>query len=85
MVEDDATSDADAFAQNLTSLLQLPDAIGVHGRVIGRFQEASGVTRSLLEQIIARQDRLARLPVLGNVDFGHTNPLATFPIGGRRP
>jgi muramoyltetrapeptide carboxypeptidase LdcA involved in peptidoglycan recycling len=21
--------------------------------------------------------------VLGNVDFGHTNPLATFPIGGR--
>jgi muramoyltetrapeptide carboxypeptidase LdcA involved in peptidoglycan recycling len=83
MVEDDATSDADAFARNLTSLLQLPDAIGVHGRVIGRFQEASGVTRSLLEQIIARQDRLARLPVLGNVDFGHTNPLATFPIGGR--
>jgi len=23
------------------------------------------------------------LPVLGNVDFDHTNPLATFPIGGR--
>ena len=83
MVEDDATSDADAFARNLTSLLQLPDASGVQGLVIGRFQEASGVTRSLLEQIIARQDRLAGLPVLGNVDFGHTSPLATFPIGGR--
>ena len=51
--------------------------------MIGRFQEASGVTRSLLEQIIARQHRLAGLPVLGNADFGHTNPLATFPIGGR--
>jgi muramoyltetrapeptide carboxypeptidase len=83
MVEDDETSDADAFARNLTSLLQLPDASGVQGLVIGRFQEASGVTRSLLEQIIARQDRLAGRPVLGNVDFGHTNPLATFPIGGR--
>ena len=83
MVEDDAASDADAFARNLTSLLQLPDAIGVQGLVIGRFQQASGLTRSLLEQIIARQDRLAGLPVLGNVDFGHTNPLATFPIGGR--
>jgi len=82
MVEDDAASDADAFARNLTSLLQLPGAGGVQGLVIGRFQEASGVTRSLLEQIIARQDRLAGLPVLGNVDFGHTNPLATFPIGG---
>ena len=51
--------------------------------MIGRFQEASRVSRHLLEQIIARQDRLAGLPVLGNVDFGHTSPLATFPIGGR--
>jgi muramoyltetrapeptide carboxypeptidase LdcA involved in peptidoglycan recycling len=83
MVEDDATSDADTFARNLTSLLQQPDAVGVQGLVIGRFQRASGVTCALLEQIIARQDRLAGLPVLGNVDFGHTNPLATFPIGGR--
>ncbi|MGD0245159.1 MAG: hypothetical protein ABSB59_33205 [Streptosporangiaceae bacterium] len=49
----------------------------------GRFQEASRVSRHLLEQIIAGQDRLAGLPVLGNVDFDHTNPLATFPIGGR--
>ncbi len=83
MIEDDAMSDADTFARDLTSLLQQPGAAGVQGVVIGRFQEASGVSRHLLEQIIARQDRLAGLPVLGNVDFGHTNPLATFPIGGR--
>jgi muramoyltetrapeptide carboxypeptidase len=83
MVEDDYLSDAREFARNLTSLLQLPDASGVQGLVIGRFQEASRVTRSLLEQIIARQDRLAGLPVLANVDFGHTDPRITFPIGGR--
>lgn len=83
MVEDDYLSDAKEFARNLTSLLQLRDASGVQGLIIGRFQEASRVTRSLLEQIIARQDRLAGLPVLANVDFGHTNPRITFPIGGR--
>jgi muramoyltetrapeptide carboxypeptidase LdcA involved in peptidoglycan recycling len=83
MVEDDYLSDAKEFARNLTSLLQLPDAIGVQGLAIGRFQESSQVTRSLLEQIIARQDRLAGLPVLANVDFGHTDPRITFPIGGR--
>ncbi len=83
MVEDDYLSDAQDFARNLTSLLQLPDASGVQGVVIGRFQEASRVTRSLLEQIVARQDRLAGLPVLANADFGHTDPLITFPIGGR--
>jgi muramoyltetrapeptide carboxypeptidase LdcA involved in peptidoglycan recycling len=83
MIEDDAASDADTFCRDLTSLLQQPGAAGVQGVVIGRFQEASQVSRHLLEQIIARQDRLAGLPVLANVDVGHTNPLATFPIGGR--
>ena len=83
MLEDDYLSDATEFARNLTSLLQLPDASGVQGLVIGRFQETSRVTRSLLEQIIDRQHRLAGLPVLANVDFGHTDPRITFPIGGR--
>lgn len=82
MVEDDYLSDAREFARNLTSLLQLPDASGVQGLAIGRFQQACHVTRSLLEQIIACQDRLAGLPVLANVDFGHTDPRITFPIGG---
>jgi muramoyltetrapeptide carboxypeptidase len=82
MVEDDALSDPCTFARDLASLLQLPAAAGVQGLVIGRFQEASGMTRPLLEQIIARQDRLAGLPVLGNADFGHTSPAVTFPIGG---
>jgi muramoyltetrapeptide carboxypeptidase len=83
MIEDDALVDADTFARDLTSLLQQPDAAGIQGMAIGRFQEASGVSRHLLEQIIAREDRLAGLPVLANVDFGHTSPLATFPIGGQ--
>jgi muramoyltetrapeptide carboxypeptidase len=55
----------------------------VRGLVVGRFQRASGMTRQLLEQIVARQPRLAGLPVLAGVDFGHTQPLATLPIGGR--
>ena len=83
MIEDDQLTEAKELARNLTSLLQVPDADGVQGLVIGRFQHASGVTRALVEQIIARQDRLTGLPVLANVDFGHTYPLATFPIGGR--
>lgn len=82
MVEDDRMSDAQEFARNLTSLLQLPEAKGVQGLVIGRFQAASRMTRSLLDQIIARQEHLAGLPVLANVDFGHTDPRITFPVGG---
>jgi muramoyltetrapeptide carboxypeptidase LdcA involved in peptidoglycan recycling len=41
------------------------------------------MTRPLLEQIITSQPPLARLPVLANVDIGHTSPMATLPIGGQ--
>ncbi len=81
-IEDDSLSGPWTFARDLTSLLQLPDASGIRGLVIGRFQRESHMTRSLLEQIVARQPTLTGLPVLANADFGHTFPLATVPIGG---
>jgi len=66
----------------LVSLVQQPGFSGVTGLVIGRFQRQTGMTRELLTQIIASKPELAGLPVIANVDFGHTSPMATFPIGG---
>ena len=81
-LEASLTSDASTFARDLTSLLQLPDADGVTGLVIGRFQTSSAVTREALDEIVTRQPALHGKPVLAGVDFGHTSPLLTFPIGG---
>jgi muramoyltetrapeptide carboxypeptidase len=83
IVEDDCESQPAHFARHMTSLLQLPDAATIRGLVVGRFQRASNMTRPLLEHIIARQPQLAGLPVLANVDTGHTSPMATLPIGGQ--
>ncbi len=83
ILEDDFESSPVDFARNLTSLLQLPDAAGVRGLAIGRFQAATGMTRDLLERIVATQPALAGVPVLAGIDVGHTYPLATVPIGGR--
>jgi len=83
MVEDDLFSDPADFARELTSLLQVPAAASVQGLVVGRFQRGSGMTRPMLEQIVANQPALVSRPVLANADFGHTSPLATIPIGGR--
>lgn len=41
------------------------------------------MSRNLLEQILHRQELLIGLPVMANVDFGHTSPLATLPVGGQ--
>lgn len=82
-VEGDYESHPATFAQDLSSLLQGPDARGITGLVIRCFQRASGMNRNPLQQIIRTQPGLSGLPVLANVDFGHTQPQITLPIGGR--
>jgi muramoyltetrapeptide carboxypeptidase len=80
--EDDDQARPWDFDRDLVSLLQQPAFGGVTGLVIGRFQRATGMTRELLTQIVASKPELAGMPVIANVDFGHTTPTVTFPIGG---
>jgi muramoyltetrapeptide carboxypeptidase len=32
--------------------------------------------------MVSCHPQLSRVPVIANVDFGHTDPMITFPIGG---
>lgn len=84
-MEDDALPGkwtAAEFDRNLESLLQQPGADRVCGVVIGRFQKASRMTRADVEEIVRAKPRLRAVPVVAGVDFGHTAPQATIPIGG---
>ena len=82
-LEDDLEAQPHHFDRWLTAMLQQPDANNIAGLIIGRFQDDSNMTRPLLEQIVGHQPALDNVPILANVDFGHTNPIMTFPIGGR--
>ena len=81
-IEDDSQSDAATFDRDLQSLIHQPHFADVRGIVVGRFQNNSHVTQELLSQIIKSKKELDKLPVVANVDFGHTDPKITFPIGG---
>lgn len=81
-LEDDDESLPHTFDRDLQSLIHQPGFDGVKGILIGRFERASKMTRDLLQQIVGAKEELRDLPVIGNVDFGHTSPLITFPIGG---
>ena len=81
-VEDTESTDLLTFERNLQALLYQPDFANVKGLVIGRFQNGSKITREQLEFILNNKKELAALPILANVDFGHTTPLLTIPIGG---
>jgi muramoyltetrapeptide carboxypeptidase len=81
-IEDDFESHPSTFRRDLVSLFQVDDAAGIVAVVIGRFQRASAMTRTLLGELIDDMPHLRPLPVVANVDFGHTFPLITFPVGG---
>lgn len=81
-VEDDSESRPHHFDRDLQSLLHQPGGDQLQALLIGRFEKASGMTRGLLEQIIAGKPQLDGVPVIANLDFGHTDPFLTVPIGG---
>ncbi len=81
-LEDDEESKPHHFDRDLQSLIHLPGFSNVKGIVIGRFQNESGITNDLLSHIIKSKKELDRIPVIANVDFGHTDPKITFPVGG---
>ncbi len=81
-IEDDDESKPHHFDRVLQSLIQQPGFNGIKGIVIGRFQKASEISNTLLNEIIKTKRELDNIPVTSNVDFGHTDPKVTFPIGG---
>lgn len=81
-IEDTEGSDILDFERNLQALLYQPDFKNVKGLLIGRFQKGSNVNREQLEFIIKNKTELADMPIIANLDFGHSTPLLTLPIGG---
>lgn len=82
-LEDDYESSPVTFDRDLQSLIHQPEFQHVKGLVIGRFQQGSRMTKDLLTKIISSKEELSDIPVVADVDFGHTSPMITFPLGGQ--
>lgn len=81
-LEDDDASSAGVFDRDLQSLIHQPGFEKVKGLVIARFQKGSGISREKLYKIIKTKKELDNIPIIADVDCGHTTPQITFPIGG---
>lgn len=83
-IEDDSyDSISETFERNLQSIIQQPYFSQVKALLIGRFQKDSMATERVLPEIIASKNLPNNLPIAYNLDFGHTDPKFTYPIGGR--
>ena len=79
-LEEAEEGDAYEFDRLLAQFLQVnPD---IKGLVIGRFPKECSMTHDLLVYILNKYPILRQIPVIYDVDFGHTQPIFTFPLGG---
>jgi muramoyltetrapeptide carboxypeptidase len=82
-VEDDWGTNPFLFDRDLQSLLHQPGFEKVKALLIGRFQKKSEFSKKILEKILSTKKELQNIPIIYDLDFGHTHPLFTFPIGGK--
>ncbi len=81
-LEDDFESQLEHFDRDLVSLIQQPGFENVKAIVIGRFQLGSNSNLELITKMIQSKPELNNIPVIANLDFGHTYPTISYPIGG---
>lgn len=82
-IEDDEESNLVTFERQLQALINQDDFKNVKGLVIGRFQNKSKIDRKGLEFILNSKPALKNMPIIANIDMGHTTPIATIPLGGQ--
>jgi len=53
------------------------------GMLVGRPYGYSEEERALLREVVLERTRRYRFPIVADMDFGHTAPQMTLPVGGR--
>jgi len=71
------------FDRDFQSLIHSIGANNIKGIVVGRAEENCKMTYDKWKMIFETKKELQQIPIIINLDFGHTNPLFTFPIGGQ--
>lgn len=83
-VEDDEEESTQTIDRYFTQLRQMGVYDKIKGMVIGRFPSSVGFKDGdSLKMIIDDALRGYDMPIISEVDFAHTDPLITFPIGCR--
>lgn len=80
-LESDYEADPHHIDRDLQSLILDPNFKEVKGIAFGRHQK-NKISKDILYKIVKSKKELDNIPVIADLDFGHTSPMFTFPIGG---
>ncbi len=81
-IEDDEGTPAQ-FRAKLAQLIQANIIDRIEGLVVGRQCRFRVIREQTLRSVLIEIGEILRVPILAEVDFGHTEPRLTIPIGAR--
>lgn len=80
-IEDDGEESAPTLQRMLQQLKQAKLLDNVKGIVFGRFQKKSDISKEKLKSLLLNIFDEVNIPVISGVDFGHTDPMLSLPMG----
>jgi len=82
-VEEDESTNTQMVHRFFTQLTQVADLNKLGGICIGRFMSQTGFSEKDPEEgVYSDVFKNINIPIVYNLDFGHTDPLVTIPLGG---
>ncbi len=81
-IEEDPEMNRGMIERMFAQLGEQKDIQKIKGLVIGRFSSKTGFKDEEVKRMIDAMELPVNIPIMANLDFGHTNPIMTFPIGG---
>jgi muramoyltetrapeptide carboxypeptidase LdcA involved in peptidoglycan recycling len=82
-LEENKVIDYRGIQKEVQQILNHPSGMKIKGIVFGRFQRESKMSRKKIHGMVSKMEELHNIPVVANVDCGHTAPMMTFPFGGK--
>ena len=83
-IEDDSyDSIPETLERHVQALMQQSFFRQVKAILVGRFQGESRAIDDMISDIILSKNIDSKIPVVVNLDFGHTDPKFTYPVGGK--
>ncbi len=81
-LEEHKSADINIIKNNLNFLVLNKNFNKVKGIVFGRINPDSKVDEKELKNLLKKIGVNHKIPIIYGLDFGHTSPRITFPIGG---
>ncbi|WLD47216.1 S66 family peptidase [Candidatus Nanosynbacter lyticus] len=83
-IEDDSyDSIPETLERHVQALMQQSFFRQIKAILVGRFQGESRAIDDMISDIILSKNIDSKIPVVVNLDFGHTDPKFTYPVGGK--